>query len=153
MVFARFKNNRGIALLITLTVITILAVVTMELNREARFTAVAAALNRDRLTLFHMASAGIHAGMGGSFVCRLLPTMAFYAANFPMDRFSEIFGADQNFFPRLQRSHLPTSTSAFIFRDDLFFRVSGIDQALLINVAGQALIYCLWSFCRRYFCW
>lgn len=64
MLLATFKNNRGIALLITLTIITILVVVTLELHRKARSAAISSALNRDRLTLLHMASSGIHAGMG-----------------------------------------------------------------------------------------
>jgi len=57
------KNNRGIALLITITVVTLLVTVTIEFNRRMRATVMATASARDRLTLTHMASAGIHAGM------------------------------------------------------------------------------------------
>jgi len=60
---ATLRNNRGIALLITLSIITILVVVTLELHRQARFDAVSTALNRDRVTLHYMASAAIHLGM------------------------------------------------------------------------------------------
>jgi len=63
MMFKAFNNDRGVALLITLSIITVLVVITLELNRKARYTAISAALNRDRLTLNYMASAGIQAGM------------------------------------------------------------------------------------------
>lgn len=57
------QNNRGIALLITISVTTILVAAALEYNRRARFAVVSAAAARDRLTLSYMASSGIHAAM------------------------------------------------------------------------------------------
>lgn len=54
-------NNRGIALLVTLTIITVLIVVALEMNRKMRSTVFSAAATRDRITLAQMASSGIHA--------------------------------------------------------------------------------------------
>ena len=56
-------NNKGIALLVTLAVITILVTVSLELNRSARSSVVSSASIRDRMTLTHMATSGIQAGM------------------------------------------------------------------------------------------
>ena len=57
------KNERGIALLVTLAIITILITVALELNRKTRSTLIVTAATRDRHTLLHMASSGIHAAM------------------------------------------------------------------------------------------
>ncbi|MDP2645851.1 MAG: general secretion pathway protein GspK [Desulfobacterales bacterium] len=57
------KNNRGIAVLITLTIITILVTVALELNRKMRTAVVSTAAGRDRVSLSSMASSGIHAAM------------------------------------------------------------------------------------------
>ena len=54
-------NNRGIALLLTISVTTILVALALEYNRRARFAVLSTAVTRDRLTLSHMASSGIHA--------------------------------------------------------------------------------------------
>ena len=43
-------NNRGIALLITISVTTILVAAALEYNRRARFEVIATASVRDRLT-------------------------------------------------------------------------------------------------------
>jgi general secretion pathway protein K len=51
-------NNRGIALIITLMVITLLVAVTFELNRQMRAAVTDSAISRDRLTLMHMISSG-----------------------------------------------------------------------------------------------
>ena len=56
-------NNRGIALLLVITVTTILIATALEYNRRARFAVLSTAAARDRLTLSHMASSGIHAAM------------------------------------------------------------------------------------------
>ena len=56
-------NNRGIALLITISITTILVAAALEYNRRARFAVVSAAAARDRLTLSYMASSGVHAAM------------------------------------------------------------------------------------------
>ncbi|MCP4624291.1 MAG: general secretion pathway protein GspK [bacterium] len=57
------RNNRGIALLITISVTTILVAAALEYNRRARFAVISTAVARDRLTFSHMASSGIHIAM------------------------------------------------------------------------------------------
>jgi len=56
-------NDRGIALLLVISVTTILIAVALEYNRRARFAILSTAAARDSLTLSHMASSGIHAAM------------------------------------------------------------------------------------------
>ncbi|MBW1957212.1 MAG: general secretion pathway protein GspK [Deltaproteobacteria bacterium] len=53
------RNHRGIALLVTVTIITILIAVALEMNRKTRSVVFSAAASRDRITLSHMASSGI----------------------------------------------------------------------------------------------
>ena len=57
------KSNRGIALLITISVTTILVAAALEYNRRARFAVISTAAVRDRLTLSYMASSGVHIAM------------------------------------------------------------------------------------------
>ena len=57
------SDNRGIALLITLSVTTLLVAVAIEYNRRARFSVISTAMARNRVSLTQMATAGIHAGM------------------------------------------------------------------------------------------
>ena len=57
------KNNRGIALLITISVTTILVAVALEYNRRARFAVISTAAMRNRITLSYMASSGIQTAM------------------------------------------------------------------------------------------
>jgi general secretion pathway protein K len=57
------KNDRGIAILITLSVITILIATALELNRKVRASVIATATARDRLILNQMASSGVNAAM------------------------------------------------------------------------------------------
>ncbi len=52
-------NDRGIALLVTLTIISIVVVSALELNRKVRSAALSAAAARDRMTLMQMASSAI----------------------------------------------------------------------------------------------
>jgi len=54
------ENDKGMALLITLSVITVLIAATLELNRRARVALFSAASARDRHTLSTMASSGIN---------------------------------------------------------------------------------------------
>ena len=56
-------NNRGIALLLVISVTTILIATALEYNRRARFAVLSTAAARDRLTLSQMAASGIHAAM------------------------------------------------------------------------------------------
>ena len=56
-------NNRGIALLLVISVTTILIATALEYNRRARFALLSAAAARDRLTLSQMTASGIHAAM------------------------------------------------------------------------------------------
>jgi general secretion pathway protein K len=53
------QNERGIALIITLTVITLLVAVTFELNRQMRSIVTESAISRNRMTLRHMISSGV----------------------------------------------------------------------------------------------
>ena len=55
-----YMNNRGIALIITLTVITILVAVTFELNRQIQAAVTDSSIVRDRLTISHMIKSGIN---------------------------------------------------------------------------------------------
>ena len=57
------KSNRGIALLITISVTTILVAAALEYNRRARFAVISTAAARDRLTLSYMASSGVQIAM------------------------------------------------------------------------------------------
>jgi general secretion pathway protein K len=57
------KNNKGIALVITLSVITVVVAAGLELNREVRSSIVATEAARDRTTLSAMTESGIHAAM------------------------------------------------------------------------------------------
>ena len=57
------KNNHGIALLITLSITTILIAVSLELRRNAGSAVMTTAAARDRLTLLHISSSGINAAM------------------------------------------------------------------------------------------
>ena len=56
-------NNRGMALLITLAVTTLLVVTTIELNRRARATVIATAAVRDRHRLSEILASGINVAM------------------------------------------------------------------------------------------
>lgn len=57
------NNDRGIALLLVISVTTILVATALEYNRRARFTVLSTTAARDRLTLSQMTSSGIHAAM------------------------------------------------------------------------------------------
>jgi general secretion pathway protein K len=57
------NSNRGIALLITLSFITVVVAAAMELNRRVRSSVMSAGTTRDRITLSHLASSGVHAAM------------------------------------------------------------------------------------------
>ncbi|UCE55294.1 MAG: general secretion pathway protein GspK [Desulfobacterales bacterium] len=56
-------NSRGIALLITVSVTTILVAGALEYNRRARFTLVSTAAMRDGITLSQMTASGVHVAM------------------------------------------------------------------------------------------
>jgi len=56
-------NNRGIALLVTISIITVLIAGVLEWNRKVRASVVMSATARDRLTLAAMASSGVHAAI------------------------------------------------------------------------------------------
>ncbi len=55
-------NNRGIALIITLTVITIIIAVALELNRQMRSAVISAAATRNHVSLSHMVDSGVEVG-------------------------------------------------------------------------------------------
>ena len=57
------RNRRGIALLLVVSVTTILVAAALEYNRRARFTLISTAAMRDGITLSQMATSGVHAAM------------------------------------------------------------------------------------------
>ena len=57
------SNNRGIALLITISITTVLVAAALEYNRRARYEVHSTTAVRDRLTLSYMASSGVHTAM------------------------------------------------------------------------------------------
>ncbi len=57
------RNNRGIALLLTVSITTILVAVVLEYNRQARVTLVSTAAMRNSVTLSQMTASGIHLAM------------------------------------------------------------------------------------------
>ncbi|RLC18828.1 MAG: hypothetical protein DRI24_01985 [Deltaproteobacteria bacterium] len=59
----RLANNSGIALLMTLTIVTLLVVTTLELHRRARSALLASDTEKNRFTLEQIAASGINAGM------------------------------------------------------------------------------------------
>ena len=54
------KNNHGIALLVTLAIVTVLIATSLEMNKKMRSAVFSAATTRDRITLLHMASSGVN---------------------------------------------------------------------------------------------
>jgi len=62
----RIRNpggDRGVALIITLSIITVLVVATLELNRKARSSVYVSAVFKERVQLHRMALSGVHAAM------------------------------------------------------------------------------------------
>ncbi|MDL1967201.1 MAG: general secretion pathway protein GspK [Deltaproteobacteria bacterium] len=57
------SNNQGVAILVTIAVITILITITLELNRKSRAVIASTAAIRDQYTLSYMASSGINAAI------------------------------------------------------------------------------------------
>lgn len=57
------RSQRGVALLVTLAVTTLLVTMALEYNRRARYDVIAAAAARDYLTMTEMATAGVHVAM------------------------------------------------------------------------------------------
>lgn len=54
-----YQNNKGIALILTVTIIALLVTITFELNRQLQASVVNAAIIRDRMLLSHMVSSGV----------------------------------------------------------------------------------------------
>jgi general secretion pathway protein K len=59
----KLSNNSGIALLMTLSIITLLVVTTLELHRRVRSALLASDTDKNRFTLEQITTSGIHAGM------------------------------------------------------------------------------------------
>jgi general secretion pathway protein K len=57
------RNRRGVALLITLAVTTVLVAAALEYNRRARYAVISSAAVRNDLSLAEMAAAGVHVAM------------------------------------------------------------------------------------------
>jgi general secretion pathway protein K len=62
-IFESAASQRGMALLVTLTVITLLMTTGLHLNRQVRKTLETAATQRDQLIMYEMALSGVHAAM------------------------------------------------------------------------------------------
>jgi general secretion pathway protein K len=60
---AMIRNRRGVALLLTLSIIALVVTVSMTLHRRSRESLSLAAANRDWISRVQMAASGIHAGM------------------------------------------------------------------------------------------
>lgn len=58
------NNEQGIALIITLSIITVLMALSLELNKNARSEIISSAIIRDRLALKQMADSGVQMGIG-----------------------------------------------------------------------------------------
>ena len=58
-----YYNNRGVALIITLSIIAVLVVTTLELNRKARSSIYVSGAFRERIQLKQMAMSGMHAAL------------------------------------------------------------------------------------------
>ncbi len=63
MLLGSMRDNRGVALLITLSIIAILVTAGLQLNRKTKATVDAAAAVKDRFTLTQMATGAIHSAM------------------------------------------------------------------------------------------
>ena len=59
----QFLNARGIALLITVAILSVMVTVALEMNRRGRATATRAQIDRNRATLTAMAGSGVHVAM------------------------------------------------------------------------------------------
>jgi len=57
------SNNRGVAILVTIAIITILITITLEFNRKTRSVIASTAAIKDQYTLSHMISSGINAAI------------------------------------------------------------------------------------------
>jgi len=58
-----WNNNRGVALIITLSIIAVLVVATLDINRKTRSSIYISGVFRERIQLHHMAMSGVHAAM------------------------------------------------------------------------------------------
>lgn len=56
-------NSRGIALLVTVAILSVVVAVSLEMNRRSRSTATRAVIEQHRMTLSAMASSGVQAAM------------------------------------------------------------------------------------------
>lgn len=63
MLISPTDNNRGVALLITLTITAVLIPAVLEMNRRVRTTLSTTSAAREDITLRYMSSAGIHSAM------------------------------------------------------------------------------------------
>lgn len=57
------QNSRGVALLATIAIITVLIAVAIELNRKVRSAVMATGTSRDRVTLSQMSASGVNVAM------------------------------------------------------------------------------------------
>ena len=59
----KWNNNRGVALIITLSIISVLVITTLEMNRKARSSIYVSSAFRERIQLKQMAMSGVHAAL------------------------------------------------------------------------------------------
>lgn len=57
------RNNRGIALLVSISIITLLVASSIEINRKVRTAVASTAATRDRMTALHQAGSAVHVAM------------------------------------------------------------------------------------------
>ena len=63
MITKILSSNRGVAILVTIAVITLLITIALELNRKSRSAIASTAAIRDQYTLSHMTSSGVNAAI------------------------------------------------------------------------------------------
>jgi general secretion pathway protein K len=63
MIKKMYNDNRGFALIITLSIITVLVVATLELNRKSRSSIHVSSAYKERIQLKQMAMSGVHAAI------------------------------------------------------------------------------------------
>lgn len=88
-----------------------------------------------------LAWASDQAGVSGLLIGSLNSAVTHGALHLPVYRAAELIEVDEHFFPWLQRSHISPSTHSFRFAlDHRLLRRCGVNQHLLIRVAGHTII-------------
>ena len=120
------KNNRGVAIIITLTVIALMLTVAFELNRKAGAAVEFAGVTKDRMTLSYMTSSGVHMGMA------LLIKDKNEAGNKQVDSLQEDWADPEMIAEALQDIPFEEGTLAISISDEL----GRIQVNALLNYPG-----------------